>query len=189
MVLGIDAKEELRLIRKVQRKGDKAAADTLIKIYYDEIYVYACRQTGDKHTAMDLTQNIFVSMLKTIARYDNEKAGFRTWLYRIATNKIIDYHRSRSVMRNKILDIDDVDIPDDSDFAERLENKDLAARIQAHVCTFDADAQRIFRLKVFGEHTFAVIAEMVEMPEATVKTKYYRMIKQVRKEFEDEYNA
>jgi RNA polymerase sigma-70 factor (ECF subfamily) len=177
----------MRLIRLVQKRADKAAADTLIRNYYDEIYWYAYRQTADKHTALDLAQGIFVAMLKAISRFDGKQAGFRTWLYRIATNKIIDYHRSRSVIQNKILNLDDVEIPDESDFARQMEDGDLAFRIQAYAGTFEADAQRIFRLKIFGEYTFGEIAKMVDMPEATVKTKYYRMLKVIRKEFEDEY--
>jgi len=182
-------KEEQRLIRRVQKYGDKTAADELIRKYYDEIYVYACRQTLDKHIAMDLTQDIFVSMLKTVARYNGKQAGFRTWLYRIATNKIIDYHRSRSVTRNKILNIDDAEIPVEGDFTRKIENADLASRIQIQVGAFDTDSQRIFRLKIYGEYTFAQIAEATEMPEANVKTKYYRLIKILREEFEHEYKS
>ena len=178
---------EMRLIRLVQKRADKTAADMLIRKYYDEIYRYAYRQTADKHTAMDLTQGIFIAMLKAIDRYDSKQAGFRTWLYRIATNKIIDHHRSRSAIQSKILNLDDVEIPDETDFERQMENRDLASRIQNHVGTFEADAQRIFRLKVFGEYTFGDIAKMTEIPEPTVKTKYYRMMKLIRKEFEDEY--
>ena len=187
--MGIDAKEQLRLIRTVQRSGDRIAADALISEYYDEIYVYAARQTGNKHTAMDLTQNIFVSMLQTIARYDSKQAGFRTWLYRIATNKIIDHHRSRSVLRSKILDIDDLEIASGEDFTEWIGNEDFAARILRYIATFDPDVQRIFRLKVYADQTFAEIAASLELPEATVKTKYYRMIKTLRKEFANEYHT
>ena len=179
----------MRLIRLVRKRADKAAADTLIRSYYDEIYRYAYRQTGDTHTASDLTQGIFVAMLQAIARYDSKKAGFRTWLYRIATNKIIDHHRSRGALQSKILNLDDVEIPDETDFIRQMEKSDLAIRIQAYVGTFDADTQRIFRLKIFGEYTFGDIAKMVDAPEATVKTKYYRMLKLIRKEFEDEYGT
>jgi RNA polymerase sigma-70 factor (ECF subfamily) len=126
-------------------------------------------------------------MLQTIARYDSRKASFRTWLYKIATNKIIDHHRSRSKLQNKILNLDDVEIPDERDFARRLENEELAESIQAHVGTFDTDTQRIFRLKIFGEYAFREIADMTGTPEATVKTKYYRMIKNLREEFGDDY--
>ena len=179
----------MRLIKLVQKRADKAAADNLIRKYYDEIFRYAYRQTADKHAALDLAQGIFVAMLKAIAKYDPKKAGFRTWLYRIATNKIIDHHRSRSVIQNKILNLDDVEIPDESDFTRQMENSDLAFKIQAYAGTFEADAQRIFRLKVFGEYTFTEIAKMVEMPEPTVKTKFYRILKSIRKEFQDEYFA
>ena len=171
----------------MQKHADKDAADTLIRKYYDEIYVYAYRQTSDKHIAMELAQNIFVSMLKAISRYDNQRAGFRTWLYRISTNKIIDYHRSRSVVQNKILNLDDFDIPDEAEFTRQIEIKDLSSRLQDYVGTFDADMQRIFRLKLYGEYTFTEIAKMIEMPEATVKTKYYRILKTLREEFGHEY--
>jgi len=185
--LGIETKEQIRLIRKVQKKGDRTAANTLISEYYDEIFAYAARQSGDKHTAMDLTQNIFVSMLQTITRYDNKQAGFRTWLYRIATNKIIDHHRSRSVLRSKVIDIDDFDIASEVDFTQWIDNEDLAERIIKHIATFDPEVQRIFRLKFYAEQTFAEIAMTLDLSENTVKTKYYRIIKNLRKEFGDEY--
>ncbi|MCL2426770.1 MAG: RNA polymerase sigma factor [Oscillospiraceae bacterium] len=187
--MGIDAKKQMQLIRMVQKNGNRAAADTLISEYYDEIYVYAARQTGDKHIAMDLTQNIFVSMLQTIARYDSKRAGFRTWLYRIATNKIIDYHRSRSTMKNKALNIDDIEVAREDELTEWIENEDLAAQILKHIAEFDSDIQRIFRLKIYAQQTFAEIADDLNLPEATVKTKYYRTIKALRKEFADEYYA
>jgi RNA polymerase sigma-70 factor (ECF subfamily) len=181
--------DERKLIRRIQKHADKTAADTLIRSYYDEILAYAYRQTSDRQTAMDLTQDIFISMLKTITRYDSKQSGFRTWLYRIATNKIIDHHRSNSVTRSKILNLDSVDIPDETDFTRQLEHDDLAARIQAHIGTFDADSQRVFRLKIYGGYTFAEIAELTQMPEPTVKTKYYRMLKTLREEFGHEYHA
>lgn len=73
--------DELRLIRKIQKKGDRAA-DALIRQYYDEINRYVTRQITDRDIAMDLTQEVFISMLGTISRFDGKKAGFRTWLYK-----------------------------------------------------------------------------------------------------------
>jgi len=181
--------DEKRLIRRIRKNADKSAANALVEKYYDEILSFAYRQTSDKQTAMDLTQDIFISVLRTISGYDKRKAGFRTWLYRVATNKIIDYHRSSSKIQNKILDLDDVDIPDETDFTRRMEDNELASRIQAHVGTFDADTQRIFRLKIYGGYTFAEISQMTELAEATVKTKYYRMLKTIREEFGNEYHS
>lgn len=153
--------DEKRLIRRVRKNSDKSAADELIRNYYDEILRYTFRQTSDNETALDLTQDIFVSMLKTIARYDDKISSFRTWLYRIATYKIIDHHRSRSTALAKTLDLDDIDIPDETEFTRVLENKDLAERIQAHIGTYDAEIQQIFRLKIYGGINTMLIVDNV----------------------------
>ena len=181
--------DEKHIIRRIQKHGDHTATDLLIRNYYDEIVAYAYKQTNDREIAMDLTQNIFISMLHTIARYDERQASFRTWLYKIATNKIIDYHRSRGAIRYKTLDLDEIDIPDETDFVLNLEHEDLTARIGTYVGRYDAGTQRIFRLKIFGEYTFAEIANMTKMPEATVKTKYYRLLKNLKEEFGNEYHT
>lgn len=181
--------EEVRLIRKVQKTGNRAAADALIRNYYDEIYRYVYKQTSDKHTAMDLTQNIFISMLQSISAYDRRQAGFRTWLYRIATNKTIDYVRSRTTERKHVLNIDDIDLPDEGELMRQIEARALLSRVQDYVNCLEIDLQQIFRLKFFGEHTFTQIALLLALPESTVKSKYYRLLKAIRKEFKDDYHG
>lgn len=185
---GVILNEEMRMIRKIQKTGDKVSADILIRNYYDEIYRYVYRQTSDKHITMDLTQNIFVSMLQAISNYDNRHAGFRTWLYRIATNKTIDYFRSRTIERKYILNIEDIDIPDETELIQQIEIKDLLSRVQAYVNSLEINLQQIFRLKFFGEYTFIQVALLLSLPESTVKSKYYRLLKILREEFKNEYN-
>ena len=178
--------EELRLIRKIQKSGDRAAADTLVRKYYDEIYRFIRKQTTDEDTAFDLTQDIFISLLKTIGRYDPKKgAGFRTWLYKIATNKTIDYFRSRAARITETLSLDDVEPVDEKDFTRKIENEDFSERVCDYVNRFPPDTQKIFRLHIFGEYTFAEIAESMQMAEGSVKSKYYRLINKIRGEFSD----
>lgn len=179
--------EEALLIRRMQKNGSVEAADRLIRKYYDEIYIYVYKQISDKNVAMDLTQDIFIAVLQSISRYDRRQSGFRTWLYRIATNKTIDYHRSRSVRRRVTIDVGEWDIPDELEFTSQLEAEEMAFRLQAYVNTLEADIQQIFRLKFYGEYTTAQIAALLEKPESTIKSKYYRLLKQLREEFKDEY--
>ena len=82
------------LIRKIKKKQNKEAAGLLIERYYREIYAYTYRQVACKELAMDLTQEIFILVLKGIRAFDEKKGSFRTWIYRIASNKITDYYRS-----------------------------------------------------------------------------------------------
>ena len=78
------------LIRKIKKKQNKEAAGLLIERYYREIYAYTYRQVACKELAMDLTQEIFILVLKGIRAFDEKKGSFRTWIYRIASNKITE---------------------------------------------------------------------------------------------------
>ena len=177
--------EDQKLVRKI-KKGDRTAADTLVRKYYDEIHNFISKQTYNNETALDLTQEIFISLLKTISRYDPAKgAAFRTWLYKIATNKTIDYFRSRAARITETINLDDVEPVDEADFTKEIENEIFAQKVRDHVSNFPPDTQKIFRLHIFGGHTFAEIAESMEVPESSVKSKYYRLINKLRGEFND----
>lgn len=177
---------EYRLIRKIQRHADRASADELVRAYYDEIYRYLRKQISDGDTALDLTQEVFISILKSIRRYDPKKgASFRTWVYKIATDKTIDYFRSRTSERTETFPIDEVELADETDFTRHFENQDFAERICSFVNTLPPDTQKIFRLHIFGGYTFAEIAKQMQLPESSVKTKYYRLLNTLRKEFAD----
>ena len=178
--------DDQRLIRKIQKNGDRTAADTLIRKYYSEIFRFIRKQTPDDEAALDLTQEIFISLLKTIARYDPKKgAGFRTWLYKIATDKAIDYFRSRAAKFTETLSLDEVEPIDEADFTKGIENEDIAMRVHSFVSNFPPDTQKIFRLHIYGGQTFAEIAEGMHLPEGSVKSRYYRLLNKIRGEFDD----
>ena len=58
--------QEQGWILRIQRRNSRKDAERLIQAYYDEIYVYAYRQTGNKEDALDLTQEIFLSVLRSM---------------------------------------------------------------------------------------------------------------------------
>ena len=182
----VKIKDEFKLIKRIQKHGDRQAADTLIRNYYDEIHHYVRKQMSDNNTALDLTQEIFISMLSTICHYDPRKgAGFRTWLYKIATNKTIDYFRSRAARITETLSLDEVEPIDETDFVRQIENEDFIGSICDYVNKFPPDTQKIFRLHIFGGYTFSEIAESMQFAEGSVKSKYYRLINKIRGEFSD----
>lgn len=176
--------QELKWIKRIQQRQSQKDADRLIRRYYDELYVYVYRQTGNKEDALDLTQEIFISVLRSMGTYRPEKASFRTWLYRIATNKIIDRRRKA---RPAVLDIENIEIPDEMDYLRKSEYSHLLAEIDAYVSRQDPVSERIFRLRLYQELSFSEIGRMLEMPEATVKTRFYRLCQKIRKEFANAY--
>jgi RNA polymerase sigma-70 factor (ECF subfamily) len=175
---------ELRLIRRIQRTGSREAADTLVRAYYDEIHAYLRKQVAQPETAKDLTQEVFISMLKTIHTFDPRRAGFRTWLYRIATNKAIDHYRSRAYHTQQLtLPLDEIDPASGQDFTLRFADEDFARRVCIFVGGLPAATQQVFRLHIFAGHTFAHIAQDLDCPESSIKTTYYRLLNLLRKEF------
>ncbi len=173
-----------RLIRKIKR-AEWQAADQLISRYYDEIYIFVYRQIFDKENAMDITQDIFVRALKSLAGYDSSRASFRTWLYRIAASVLTD-NRRRNARQPVLLDIDDAVLPPDDDFERMIEQRDFARMVLARLCVKDELSQQIFRMKIFADHTLSQIASALGMPESSVKSKYYRLLRELREEINDE---
>ena len=175
---------EEKLIRKILRRGDRKAAGELVEKYYDDIFYLVARQTGEsRETVLDLTQDIFFFFLSSLAGYNSEKAAFRTWLYRIATNKIVDRYRSKVYrFQRDSIPFEEQEITGSLDLSSALEDRETAEEILGCIALLPAETQEILRLHIFAEQTFDTIAEMVGIPAATVKTRYYRAVEKIRKE-------
>ncbi|MDO3413313.1 RNA polymerase sigma factor [Saccharibacillus sp. CPCC 101409] len=178
---------ELRLIKQIRRNGDRAAADRLVRHYYDDMYRFVRRQVSSDDIALDLTQEIFISMLRSIGHYDARGgASFRTWLHRIAANKLIDWYRSRAYRNGAAtITLDETEPVDESDFTRLLESGELVEQVFAFVGEMPPDTQKIFRLHLFGGYTFREIAGITDLAEGSVKSRYYRLIQRLGKEFAD----
>jgi RNA polymerase sigma factor (sigma-70 family) len=179
--------KDKKLIRRIQNKSDKNAANELVSKYYREIYAYVYKQTMDKELSMDLTQEIFINILKSIYNYDERRASFRNWIYKIATYRLVDYYRSKSYKYNNMtIPIDDVHIFYDEGIEIEMEKKEDVEKVIGVLSNMDTLSQQIFRLKIFAGYTFTEISKILDMPESTVKTRYYSMIKRIRRNFEEE---
>ncbi|MCR1899147.1 RNA polymerase sigma factor [Irregularibacter muris] len=178
--------EELQWIKQIRLESNKMAANKLITKYYKEIYAYIYRQTLNKELSMDLTQEIFIRVLQSISNYDEKKASFRTWLYRISTYRIVDYYRSKHYKYNSLeTSINDYDIKDNEDFTISVEYKEDVEKIMEVVNKLDISNQRILRLKLFADYTFKEISEILGLSESTVKTKYYSTVKRIKKDLKE----
>lgn len=152
--------EEQKWIRDIQRRGSRQAADKLVRAYYDEMYRFAYRQLGHKEDALDLTQNIFLAVLRALPTFDG-----------------------RRKVRGNVMPLEETEAPDQTDFAAQVQDRDLLDRLEAYVAQLEPDTQVVYRLRIYGERTFPEIAAILGQPEAAVKTRYYRLMTRLRKEF------
>lgn len=174
--------QEQKWVRAIVKRGSRKAADALVRAYYDDIYAFVYRQTGNREDALDLTQECFLAAFRSLPSYDAKKAGLRTWLYHIASHKIIDMHRRRKV---QYLPIEEQELVDERDFVETIQNQELLRQAEELVCGAEPQIQEVFRLRVYGGHSFPEIAAVLEQPESKIKAQYYRFAAKVRKELEE----
>lgn len=181
---------EKKWIKKIQRNGDETSANQLVSKYYKEMYAFVYKQMLDAELSLDLTQELFITVLKSIHHYDAKKAAFRTWLYRVASHRLIDYYRSKSYRYTTLTEpIEDDLFEDEMDVAVTLEYKEDYEKVTSLVNSLNANVQQIVRLKLFGEYTFQEIAEVEKLAESTVKSRYYAALRRIRKGMEEACDA
>ena len=172
-------------VRLVKRTSDKKAADKLISHYLDEMFGYVFNRVDNRETAKDVTQEIFISMLKSIDRYDVSKSAFRTWLYSIASRRLADYYRNRVHHDDRLVEISEVDLNHSEQPGSEIANALELNEINDFIDNLEEDRRDIFRLKVFEGCTFSEIARVMDMPESTVKSNFYATQKLIRNEFRE----
>ncbi|MBU5675067.1 RNA polymerase sigma factor [Alkaliphilus sp. MSJ-5] len=114
--------EDILLILKA-RSGNKNALNTLINKYYDNIYSYIVRKIGNEQIAADLTQDVFLKLVRNIHRYQ-VTGKFSNFLFTIAVNTCNDYFRKKKV------DYEDIDNLEKTDVSHRLDTKYSTMRDQ-----------------------------------------------------------
>ena len=86
---------EQKLIRRAQ-KGDSEAFGVLYTLYLDPIYRYVYYRVDRAATAEDLTGEVFVRAWEALPSFKVQASPFKSWLYQIAHNLVIDHHRKQS---------------------------------------------------------------------------------------------
>ena len=176
-------KEIKKWVRRIKRAPDKKAADKLISYYLDEIFGYVFNRVDNRETAKDVTQEVFISMLQSIAKYDESKAGFRTWLYRIAGRRVADFYRTKGQREDRLIEMPEDELSSDKKLVVDMDQSLELKEINDFIDSLEQDRRDIFKLKVFEGCTFSEIASEMGIPESTVKSSFYATQRLVKNEF------
>src|ERR687889_2808232 len=85
------------MLKTLQTNQSEDAMRVLYRTYGSELYGFAVSALGDRGQAEELVQEVFTRVWRHAETFDSGKASFRTWLYGIARNAIIDLKRRQPV--------------------------------------------------------------------------------------------
>ena len=159
------------------RHGDEGAAGMLADLYRLPLLRFCLRYLGRQEEAEDVVQEVFLRVLN----HDTQPKNFRAWIYKIARNRCLDVQRARGRRR------DDQAMP-----AASLLNADLTGDLTRmvrreqrahlrHILNELPESQReVLRLRYTENLSRTEIAEVLDLPEALVKSRLYEGLVRLR---------
>ncbi|MBS4208643.1 RNA polymerase sigma factor [Bacillus sp. FJAT-50079] len=157
------------LIQEI-KNGSHSAMEVLVKRYYKQIYAFVYRRTGDKDTAYDLTQEIFIKMMKSISTY-KERAQFKTWLYTLAVNHCNDYFRSKAFQVAKLTEEMNDSSASPVDVPFIFERKEKRRELITAIKTLPDYQCNTILLRYYHDFTIKEIAGIMKTNDSTVKSR------------------
>jgi RNA polymerase sigma-70 factor, ECF subfamily len=159
------------------------------EVFYDRhggvAYSLAYRIVGERGAAEDVTQEAFISIWRSGARYDAARGSVRTWMLGIVRNRAIDALRSKAGKAPK-LDFDDDSILEHRPAAEQTESEALqretAQELRGALGELPGEQAKVIQLAYFGGFSHSEIAGMLGVPLGTVKGRMRLGLEKIRGE-------
>lgn len=176
--------------------GREECFEELVGRYQRPIVAYAYRLVGDYDAALDLTQEVFIKIYSSLARYRPEYK-FSTWIYKIAHNAAIDHLRRRAHARSATESfVGENEFPAGENFAsvpaaslltpeQESERAERRAEIETVVQTLPAAYRELIVLRHAHDLNYDEIAEITNLPLGTVKNRIFRAREMMRRQFLD----
>jgi RNA polymerase sigma-70 factor (ECF subfamily) len=170
----MDKDRESALVRDCQR-GDRQALDALVRHFEKPVYNAAYRMLGNVDEAADVTQTAFLKLFENIGRFDSSYRLF-SWIYRIALNEAINQLNRRSQLEP----LGEPPSADGDVLQEGLSAAQLSASVQAVLMNLHEDHRTVIVLHYFTECSYHEIAEILELPVKTVKSRLFTARQQMK---------
>ncbi len=167
------------LIRRAAAK-DESAFEQLMLLHQKPVYNICYRMAGNADDALDLSQEVFLKLWRTLEQYQFD-AAFSTWLFRLTQNVhrfSAPQKRQQHVSLTFSGDEDEgkeLSVPDPEPLPEeRVIFNEKQAAIRAAMNALPVDFREILQLRVVQELTYEQIAQIMDLPVGTVKSRLAR---------------
>jgi len=178
---GAAVKDDAQLISEAL-EGDSAAFGQLVTRYQDRLYHTLVHVAGSADTAYDMVQDAFVQAYVKLDTFERSSA-FYTWLYRIAVNLTISRRRREKPMvsvehAREVLGQEPVDTVEPPE--ARLERRERACQVQQALAALSNEHRTILVLREMDGCSYEQIAEILEVPIGTIRSRLHRARLQLR---------
>jgi RNA polymerase sigma-70 factor (ECF subfamily) len=168
------------------RNGDRMAFHRLVDHFQPEIYRMIFYRTHSRMDAEDLTQDVMLKAYKHITRLKSPEV-FRSWLYRIAVNRVKDYYRRQKFQSLfGFVSMDQEGFHETGEMAAAPEvdggmsKKDFWKQIGRMLTRLSAVEKEVFLLRFFDQLTIKEMSAALHKSESTIKTHLYRALRKIR---------
>ncbi len=172
------AVEDADLIARA-RRGDVEAFNALVSRWEKRVFNYLLRLTASREDALDLSQDAFLKAYQNLRKLD-DPARFGPWLYRIAHNEAYSHFRRRRP---------ETALPETADFeraaaaaAGPVFSPDLSLAVTAALDRLTPEQREAVVLKVYEGFKFDEMAEVLDAPVSTVKSRLYSALEVLKGE-------
>lgn len=168
----MDQPDDDALLIRAMAGGDAKALERLFTRHQTRVFRYLVRMLRDEAMAEDVMNDVFMAAWQGAAKYEGRSAA-STWLISIAHNKAISMLRKRRESTG--IDDDAVSrVADEDDTPDvTVAKQDKAALMRAAIAALSDDHRTIIDLVYYQEQSVAEAAEVLGIPEATVKTRMF----------------
>lgn len=172
-------------IVRLALSGDADAFGEIVKRWERKIFALAYGMLGREEDARDATQETFLAAFRNLRGFRGD-AKVSSWLHRIAVNQCISRQRRTKVRGETGLE-DETQADGASYFAPAHESPAHAAEatertefVRRAVMSLPTELRQVIVMKEFEELTFHEIAEALDLPLSTVKSRLYTALRQLR---------
>lgn len=175
--------EDATLIQAAQQ--DRGAFGLLYQRYADRIYAYLRARTGRTEDAADLTQQVFLQALDALPRYRLDRTPFAAWLFRIAHNVAVDFHRRQRQTVTWDFVPETLQPVTEEDLAARLMREENLAHLRTLFAALDRDTRELLVLRFTAQLTVAEIAVVIGASTGATKMRLIRALRALKEHYHD----
>ncbi len=166
LTVGPNARTGANIIRSA-KAGDLDSIGFLYETHHSAVFRYLYYRVGDRQTAEDLTSEVFLHMVRSLAGYKDHGISFRAWLFKIAWNLAVDHFRKTGASPQ--LALSDNLPSSEAEPAAALERRLTTEILRWGLSKLSADQRDVVVLRFVADLPIAEVARALNRSEDAVK--------------------